>query len=142
MVMALDALGNSNSLVLFPRLVSMDVGMAVCAADVFLDVHTVVMFGVFFLVTAFTGHFVNLCLATHMFAKIDYFDVTACTGILPMDRRSEAMYGDFVAVTAEAGGRIYCHPLFSETCGPNSQDQQWDRCKNCFPIEHAYILRF
>jgi hypothetical protein len=120
--MALDALGNSYFLVLLPGLVSMNVGMAVCAADIFLHVHTVVMFGIFFLVTAFTGYFVNLCLATHMFGKIGYLDVAACTGILAVDRRSESGDGDFVAVTAEAGGRVYRHTLFSETCGPESQD--------------------
>jgi hypothetical protein len=120
--MALDTLGNSDFLVFLPVLVRVNVGMAVCAADVFLDVHAVVMLGVLFLVATFTRHFVNLCLATHMFAKIGYLDVAACTGILPVDRRRESGDGDFVAVTAKAGSRVYRHSLLGETCSPDSQN--------------------
>ena len=52
LVMALDALGDDNALIIFPVLVRMNVGMAVGAVNPFLTMHAGIIFGVFPLVTA------------------------------------------------------------------------------------------
>ncbi len=47
LVMALDALGDDNPLIIFPVLVRMDVGVAIGAVDIHLTMHTGIMLGVF-----------------------------------------------------------------------------------------------
>ena len=53
LVMALNALGNDNAFVVFPVPVRVDVGMAIGAFDILLNMHTGIMFGIFLFMTPF-----------------------------------------------------------------------------------------
>ena len=112
--MALDALGYSNVLVLLPMLMDMNVGMAVGATHPFLNVNTVVMFSIFFLMAALASHLVDFCITTHMLGKIGYLDMTAGAGIFPVDRGGKSGNRDLVAVTAEARSRVNRHSLLGK----------------------------
>ena len=109
--MALDAFGHNHTLILLPITVRMNIRMAISTHDIFVSVHTGVMFGSFFLVTAFTMHLFYHYLALHMHRQIGELYVAAVTAIFAMYGIAKSGSGNFIAVATQAGGGIDGHLL-------------------------------
>jgi hypothetical protein len=126
LVMTLNALGNDNTLVIFPVPVRVDVGMAIGAFDILLNMHAGIMFGIFLFVTALATHLLYFDLTFHVSGKVGELDMTAIAAILAVNGRDKSSGGDFIAMTAEAGDRINGHPLVGPQ-GITGQQNEQDR---------------
>jgi hypothetical protein len=111
LVMALNALGNDNALVIFPVPVRVDVGMAIGTFDILLNVHAGIMFGIFLFVTTLATDLLHLNLTFHMSGKVRELDMTTVAAILAVNGRDKSSSGDFIAMAAETRDRINGHPL-------------------------------
>ena len=111
LVMALNALGNDYTLIIFPVLVRVDVGMAIGTFNILLNMHAVVMFGIFLFVTTLATDLLYFSLTFHMSGKISELDMTAVTAILAMNGRDKRSGRDFIAVAAKTGDWINGHTL-------------------------------
>lgn len=85
-VMALDALGNNNALILFPVGVDMDVRVTVGTPDTPGDVHTGIVFGILPFMAAFTLNLLNLDLLFHVAGKVGNVSVAAGASVFAMNR--------------------------------------------------------
>ena len=112
-VVALDALGNNNPLVIFPVPMRVYVGMAIGTLDILLNMHTGIMLGIFLFMTALAPDFFYFDFTFHMPRKVGKLDMAAVAAILAMNGSNKSSGGDFIAMAAEAGGRINGHTLFS-----------------------------
>ena len=131
MVMALNALGNDNTLVVFPVPVRMDVGMAIGTFDILLNMYAGIMFGIFLFVTTLATDLLYSDLTFHMPGKVGELDMAAVAAILAMNGRDKGSGGDFIAMAAEAGDRIDGHPLI----GPQGITRQQNK------QDHGYNAR-
>ena len=113
LVMTLDAFGNDNPLVLFPVAVRVDVGVAIGAVDILLNMHTGVMLGVFLFVAPFATDLLHFYFTLHVPGKVGKLDMAAVAAVLAVNGSDKGSGGYFVPVAAEAGGRIDGHALLS-----------------------------
>lgn len=135
--MALNALGNDNALVPFPVTVRVDVGMAIGAFDILLNMHTGIMFGIFPFVTPLATDLLHFDLTFHMPGKISELDMAAIAAILAVNGRDKSSSGDFIAMAAEAGNRINSHPLVGPQRITRQQNKQNHRCNAGPYCQHA-----
>ena len=125
LVVALDAFGNDDALVVFPVFVDMNIGMAVGAHDTLGNVDAGVVFGVLLFVAALALDLLDLDLLFHVLDEIGDVHMATGTGIFAMDRLGKRPHGDLVAVAAQAGGRVDRHSLFGQRrTGPGYQQHQ------------------
>jgi len=125
MVMALDALGDDYSLILFPVLVRMDVGMAIGAVNLHLTMHTGIMLGVFLLMTPLAPDLLHLDFTLYVFREVGKLDMTTVTAVFCVNGCGKGSGGDFVPMAAEARGRIDGHTLSPQ--GVRNQQREQDR---------------
>jgi hypothetical protein len=111
LVMALNTLGNNNTLVIIPVPVRMDIGMAIGTFDILLNMYAGVVFCIFFFMTALATHFLYFDLTLHMSGKVRELDMAAVAAILAVNGGDKSSGGDFIAMAAEAGERINGHSL-------------------------------
>ena len=86
LVVALDALGDHDALVLFPVGVGVDVGVAVGAGHIVLGMDAGIVLGCLLLVAALALHLFDLDLALHVLGEVGNLDVAAGAGILAVHR--------------------------------------------------------
>jgi hypothetical protein len=84
-VMALDALGYRNPLVVFPVVMDMDVRMTLGTGYPFFSMNTGVMLGILLFVAALALNLLDIDLLFHMLEKIGNVHMAAGTGIFTMD---------------------------------------------------------
>ena len=141
LVMALDALGYDVELVVHPRFVRMDVGVAICAHHtlVYMNVHIVLF--CLFLVAEIASHLSSLHLPLHMPAKIDYLHVAAGTAISAVDGSGEPRKGDLVAVAHQAGGLIDGHSLLGLGKAGKREEKKYDSAETANEHDEPLDMR-
>ena len=82
--MALDALCNRNTFIIFPVIVRMDVRVALGTRHPFFSMHTGIVFGILFFVASLTLNLLDLDLFSHMLGKIGYVHMATGAGIFAM----------------------------------------------------------
>ena len=112
-VMALNALGYNNALVIFPIRMCMNIGMTVGAADTLGNVDTGIMFRILTFVAALALDLLDFDLPLHMLGEIGDIHVAAGAGVFAVNRCGKVLDREFVAVASQAGSRIYSHALLS-----------------------------
>ncbi len=113
LVVALDALGNDNPLVIFPVPVRVYVGVAIGTLDILLNMHAGIMLGIFLFMTALAPDLFHFDFTFHVPGKVGKLDMAAVAAIFSMNGSNKSSRGDLIAVATEAGGRINSHTLFS-----------------------------
>lgn len=129
LIMALNALGYDNTLVIFPIPVRVDIGMAIGTFDILLNMHAGIMFGIFLFVTTLATDLFYFDLTFHVSGKVRKLDMAAVAAILAVNGRDKRSGGDFIAMAAEAGDRINGHPLVGPQ-GITSKQNNRDRARH------------
>jgi hypothetical protein len=129
LVMALNALGNNNPLVIFPVPVRVDISMAIGTFDILLNMHAGIMFGIFLFVTTLATDLLYFNLTFHMSGKVRELDMAAVAAILAVNGRDKRCGRDFITMAAETGDRINGHTLVSAQ-GVISKQHHRDRARD------------
>jgi hypothetical protein len=125
MVVALDALGDDNALIILPILVGMNVGMAVGAVNPLLAMYAGIILGVFPLVTPFAPDLLHLDFALYVLREIGKLDMAAGAAVFCVHGRGKSSGRDLVPMASEARGRIDGHPLSPQ--GVRKEQNKQDR---------------
>jgi hypothetical protein len=110
-VMALDALCNSNALVIFPVCMGMDVCMTIRTRNALFCMDTGVMLGILLFVATLALHLLDFDLFFHVLGEIGNIHVATGAGVLAMDRCCKITNRHFVTVASQARGWVDSHPL-------------------------------
>jgi hypothetical protein len=113
LIMALNALGNDNTLVILPIPVRVDVGMAIGTFDILLNMRAGIVFGIFLFVTTLATDLFYFYLTFHMSGKVRELDMAAVAAILAVNGRDKRCGRDFITMAAETGDWINGHTLVS-----------------------------
>ena len=136
-VMTLNALGNDNTLVFFPIAVRVDIGMAIGAFDILLNMHAGIMFGIFPFVTTLATDLPYFDLTFQVSGKVGELYMAAVAAILAVNGRDKGSGRDFVSVATEAGSRIDRQTLLRPKWVSGKKNNQDQECHTGKHIQHA-----